>query len=260
MAFSTGSGIPTLVVRRSPDQDWGREGGCSLTVVIPAFNEEGRLPATILAIQQHLVRQGYDWELLIVDDGSRDRTREVAQKVAAGCPAIRVIHNEENHGKGYAVRTGVMNATKAAILFSDADLSTPIEEVEWLFREFADGAAVVIASRHLEGASHLVQQSVRRRWMGRVFGFLVSLLGLRGFRDTQCGFKLFRADVARSLFAPLKTMGFALDVEILLRARAMGHRTAEVPVRWIEASGSHVDPIRDSVRMLWDVIRIRCGF
>lgn len=217
------------------------------------------MPATIRAIHAYLRRVDYDWEVLIIDDGSRDRTSEVAKEAAAGSPGIRVIRNPDNHGKGYAVRTGVLNATKSVLLFSDADLSTPIEEVERLMNIFDEGVPVVIASRHLEGYSNLVQQSPRRKFMGRVFGFLVSLLGLRGFRDTQCGFKLFRTEVARTLFTPLKTNGFAFDVEILLRARALGYRIAEIPVRWIEVPGSHIDPLRDSLKMLLDVIRIRCG-
>src|SRR6185295_8357710 len=148
-------------------------------------------------------------------------------------------------------------ASREVVLFTDADLSTPIEDVDRLWPSLDAGCDVVIASRHLPGSRELVRQSWRRRVMGRIFNGLLWLLGVRGFHDTQCGFKLFRRDAARRLFEPLQTIGFAFDVEILLQARKLGLRIEEVPVRWTEGTGSHVRPVRDSLKMAREVLRMR---
>lgn len=229
----------------------------TLSVVIPAYNEEQRLPGTVRAIQAYLDARGYDGEIVAVDDGSLDRTGERLEALRPDCPALRLIRFPVNHGKGFAVRCGMLAATRDAVLFTDADLSTPISEIERFWPAFDEGAAVVIASRPLAASSGLLHQTWRRRVMGRVFNGALSLMGVRGFRDTQCGFKLFRREVVGPLFEPLLTLGFAFDVEILLRARRKGHRVVELPVRWTEVGGSRVDPLRDSARMLRDVWRLR---
>lgn len=228
-----------------------------LSVVVPAYNEQKRLGRTLDALRAWLDRTGVDGEILVVDDGSRDATSDVARRAAALDPRIRALGYAGNRGKGYAVRTGVDAARGAQILFCDADLSTPIEEVESLRRRLAEGWDVAIGSRHLAASRILVRQPLHRRHLGRVFNGVVSLLAVRGFADTQCGFKLFRREAARRIFPRVKTDGFAFDVEILIRAREAGLRVAEVPVRWQNDSASRVRPVRDSLRMLAEILRMR---
>ena len=233
--------------------------GCrrSISIVIPAYNEEQRLPRTLERIHRYVCDRGHDAEILVVDDGSRDRTREVVQALQRDMPGLRLLGGRTNHGKGHVVREGILAARREAVLFSDADLSTPIEELDRLWPWYDRGFPVVIASRHLETPSGWVRQSFRRKAMGRVFNMVLSMLGVRGIRDTQCGFKLFRTEVGRRIFSRITTRGYAFDVEALLLARSMGHRIAEVGVRWVDAAGSHVSPVRDSARMLLQVLRIR---
>jgi len=229
----------------------------SLSVVIPVYRERERLAPTVRAIQRFLTGGPYDGEIVVVDDGSADGTFDVAQALKSECPDLRILTFPVNHGKGFAVREGVLASSREVVLFTDADLSTPIEDVDRLWPSLDAGCDVVIASRHLPGSRELVRQSWRRRVMGRIFNGLLWLLGVRGFHDTQCGFKLFRRDAARRLFEPLQTIGFAFDVEILLQARKLGLRIEEVPVRWTEGTGSHVRPVRDSLKMAREVLRMR---
>lgn len=227
----------------------------SLSVVIPAYNEETRLPRTLREIHGYLAERGYDAEILVVDDGSRDGTAARARELAL--PSVRIIGYGRNRGKGFAVRAGVLAASKEAVLFCDADHSTPIGDIEAFWRPYDRGCDVVIASRHLARSQIRVRQPLYRRVMGKGFRFIVSLFGPRGIRDTQCGFKLFRAEAARRIFSGLRTRGFAFDVEALLRARAAGCRVAEVPVRWINEPDSRVRAVRDSWRMLIEILRMR---
>jgi glycosyltransferase involved in cell wall biosynthesis len=225
-----------------------------LSLVIPAYDEEERIGGTLAACSAYLDERGLSYEILVVDDGSRDRTCQVA--LESGHPAVRLITLPQNRGKGAAVRTGVLASTGARVLFSDADLSTPIEELTKLEAELDRGAAVAIGSRGVSGADVRVHQSAPREMMGRTFNLIVRALVMGGIRDTQCGFKLFRGDVARALFAASTIDGFAFDVDILLRARRAGHRIAEVPVVWRHVEQSKVSPARDASRMLWDVIAL----
>lgn len=227
----------------------------ALSVVIPAYNEERRLPGTLEAVSSYLESRGIEAEILVVDDGSRDGTRAAAERLRL--PTVRVLGYPRNRGKGYAVRTGVLAATRDPVLFTDADLSTPIEDLEILWACLDQGCHVAIASRLLAQSRILVRQPWHRRMVGRTFAGVVSLLAVRGFRDTQCGFKLFRSEAARRLFAPLRTVGFAFDVEVLLRARRLGLRVAEVPVRWVNSPDSRIHPVRDSGRMLVEILRMR---
>ena len=229
----------------------------SLSVVIPAYNEEQRLPRTLREIHAFLVERDYDAEILVVDDGSRDATLERTRELARSLPLLRVLTYGANRGKGFAVRTGVLAASKKAVLFCDADHSTPIGDIDHLWREYDGGADVVIASRHLERSRIMVRQPAYRRVLGRGFNFIVSLFAVRGIHDTQCGFKLFRADAARQIFDGLRTKGFAFDVEALMRARRFRRRVAEVPVRWINAPDSRVRAVRDSWRMFVEILRMR---
>jgi dolichyl-phosphate beta-glucosyltransferase len=229
----------------------------SLTVVIPAFNEEARLPGTLHEVGGFFRRRGWDAEVLVVDDGSRDGTREAGLAAAETFPFVRVIRFPKNHGKGFAVRAGFLNATRDAVLISDADLSTPIQEIERLLPWYDQGYDFVMGSRHLTGSRIEVPQPRFRRVMGRVFNLIISTLAVRGFRDTQCGFKLFRRAAFQEIFQGLQTQGFAFDIELLLCARQAGIKVREVPVRWINSELSKIHPLKDPLRMLWEVLRIR---
>jgi glycosyltransferase involved in cell wall biosynthesis len=225
----------------------------ALSVVIPAFNEEDRLGPTLARVTAYLAGRGEPWEVIVADDGSTDRTREVA---AAAGPGVRVVALPANRGKGAAVRAGVMAAAGDRILFSDADLATPIEELDKLGAELDRGADVAIASRALRGADIAVRQHPMREAMGRTFNAMVRALILGGIRDTQCGFKLFTRDAARDLFGRATVDGFAFDVEVLWLARG-AWRVVEVPVTWRHVEQSKVSPGVDAVRMFVDLVRLR---
>jgi dolichyl-phosphate beta-glucosyltransferase len=229
----------------------------SLSVVIPAFNEEDRLPRTLPRIHAYLADRGYDAEIIVVDDGSRDRTSERVEALRPSLPMVRLRTHAKNTGKDFAVFAGVREATRETILFTDADLSTPIEDVDRLWSAYDRGFDVVVGSRRRPDSEIPVPQPVHRRVMGHVFNGMVSLFCIRGIRDTQCGFKLFRTEVIRRIAPRLRTQGFAFDVEILMRARAMGYRIAEVGVRWSDDRASRIRPIHDSSRMLLQLLRMR---
>ncbi|HEX7901472.1 MAG TPA: dolichyl-phosphate beta-glucosyltransferase [Planctomycetota bacterium] len=245
------------VLDAPPRPSRGLLDGRSLSVVIPAYNEERRLPATLARVRAFAASAGLDVEILVVDDGSRDGTREAVLRAAADAPEIRLLTYGGNRGKGYAVRAGVLQARREAVLFSDADLSTPIEELRALWPRLDQGCDIAIASRKMSRSRITVRQPWPRQVAGRVFNTVISTIGVRGFRDTQCGFKLFKAPVARRIFSALKTSGFAFDVEVLLRARRLGLQVAEVPVRWENSGDSRVSFVRDSLRMLREVLKMR---
>jgi dolichyl-phosphate beta-glucosyltransferase len=201
----------------------------SLSVVIPAFNEEKRLPATLASVLPFLRRRGEAFEIVVVDDGSTDRTAEVAQ--GAG-PEVRVLRNPGNRGKGYSVRNGMLNAVGAWRLMTDADLSTPIEDLDTLKAALGGNAQIAIASRAIAGANVVKHQSMAREASGRFFNLIVRVLHLPGIKDTQCGFKLFSAAAAEAAFRDSKLDGFAFDVEALVLARRAGFRVREVAVTW----------------------------
>ncbi len=227
-----------------------------VSVVIPAFNEQQRLPATLARIRQHLLDQGLSHEILVVDDGSRDATAACAE--AALGDGVRVLKNDRNRGKGFSVRRGMLEARGERVLMSDADLSTPIEELDRLMRKLDEGFDVAIASRALPEAQVLVRQPFFRESMGRLFNLLVQALVLPGLHDTQCGFKLFRAEPARQAFARARLPGFSFDVEVLYIAKRHGHRIAEVPVTWRNHAATRVTLLGGSAAFL-DVVRIRWG-
>jgi dolichyl-phosphate beta-glucosyltransferase len=227
-----------------------------LSIVVPAYNEAERLGPTLQAMAQWLRRRGRSWELIVVDDGSTDDTVAIAQAEAAEVPEIRVLELGANRGKGAAVRTGILDARGERILFSDADLATPIEELGKLEHELDAGFDIAIASRALPGSDLRVRQHPAREMMGRSFNTMVRLLLLGGIRDTQCGFKLFRGEVARDLFSAATVDRFAFDVEILLLAQGR-YRVAEVPVTWRHVEESKVSPGGDAAQMFLDVLRLK---
>lgn len=228
-----------------------------LSVVVPAYNESDRLASTVARIRDHLSGRGVSFELVLVDDGSRDATGDVMRRLAAAAPHVHVVALDRNRGKGRAVREGVLMTSGRRVLITDADLSTPIEELAKLERAIDAGADVATGSRFARGARIEVAQPPHRVVMGRVFSAVVQLLLLRGMLDTQCGFKLLRGDVARRVFPELRIDRFAYDVELLHRCRAQGAVIAEVPVRWLHSGRSSVVPLRDSAEMLRDILVLR---
>ena len=230
-----------------------------LSVVVPCYNEELRLPRTVQRIEQYLDARKAPYELILVDDGSADGTMRVMEAAAANHAAVHIEVLPHNRGKGRALAVGVEAAKGDEILVTDADLSTPIEELEKLQAALSNGAGVAIASRALRGSRVEISQPIYRVLMGKAFNLIVQAVLLPGIWDTQCGFKLFRADVAHSVFANLSTDGFAYDPEVLYRARRRGVKIAEVPVVWRNSAPTKVSPIRSSLDMLRHVLRLRFG-
>jgi dolichyl-phosphate beta-glucosyltransferase len=233
------------------------EASPELSIVIPCFNEEQRLPRTIELIEQYLARVGTPYELILVDDGSIDGTRQIMDAAAERNRSVRLEALPQNRGKGRALAEGVAVARGAEVLVTDADLSTPIEEIDKLRAELRNGAGVAIASRALRGSRVEVSQPAYRVLMGKAFNLLVQAVLLPGIWDTQCGFKLFRADVAHDVFAGLTTDGFGYDPEVLYRAKKRGVRIAEVPVVWRNSAPTKVSPIKSSIDMFKHVVRVR---
>ncbi|HEU5248867.1 MAG TPA: dolichyl-phosphate beta-glucosyltransferase [Thermoanaerobaculia bacterium] len=235
-----------------------RPGGRA-SLVIPAFDERGRVESAIAGIAAwRRTRPGeFDWEVIVVDDGSTDDTGGLARRAAqaAGLP-IEIVRHERNRGKGAAIRTGVLASSGDPVLVSDTDLSTPL--TEWVkLAERLPTHPIAIGSRAVDEALVRKRQPFYRQFMGKSFNTFVRLLAVPGIRDTQCGFKLFRGDVARDLFSRARIDRFAYDVEILYLARQRGIPIAEVPVLWFNSPESKVAVVRDSLRMLRDLLRIR---
>jgi glycosyltransferase involved in cell wall biosynthesis len=231
----------------------------ALSIVIPAYNEEQRLPSTITAVLRWLsTTQLKPAEVIVVDDGSSDGTADVVAGFSRKDPAVRLLSNPGNQGKGYSVRHGMLEAKGEWVLFTDADLSAPIEEFDKLYAAVAGGdAAIAIGSRALNRSLIGVHQSPFREYAGRFFNLLMRLLTGLPFWDTQCGFKLFRSDAAREVFRRQQLNGFGFDVEALFIGRLHRFKTVEVPVRWNHCEGTKVRMLRDSLNMFVDLLRIR---
>jgi dolichyl-phosphate beta-glucosyltransferase len=226
-----------------------------LSIVVPAYNEERRLPQTLPRIVEFLKAQDYPGEVIVVDDGSADTTASVVEGIALEAPMVKLIRNE-HRGKGYAVKTGVMAAQGDHVFLCDADLSMPIEEVANFLPPALEEYDVAIGSREVEGARRYDEPGLRHL-MGRVFNTLVRLLAVRGFQDTQAGFKCFTREAAREVF-PYQTMdGWGFDVEILFIAQKRGYRIVEVPINWYYMTNSRVSPVGDSIRMFREILQVR---
>jgi len=226
-----------------------------LSIVVPAYNEGRRLPETLPRTVHFVEAQEYSAEVIVVDDGSTDNTATVVEEIAKDAPFVHLIRNE-HRGKGYAVKTGALAAQGDHIFLCDADLSMPVEEVASFLPPALEEYDVAIGSREVAGARRYDEPGLRHV-MGRVFNSLVRLLAVRGFQDTQAGFKCFKRDAARELF-PYQTMdGFGFDVEILFIAQKRGYRIVEVPINWYYMSNSRVSPLSDSARMFREILQVR---
>jgi dolichyl-phosphate beta-glucosyltransferase len=230
-----------------------------LSVILPAYNEEARLERGVRAVLAWLDDHGTQSEVIVVDDGSRDGTRALADRLAGEDARIRVFGFERNRGKGAAVREGVTHAQGDFVLFTDVDQSTPMDEWPRLRAFLGDGYDVVLASREVVGAERVVPQPWYRRSMGYAFMVLRGWVVLPGFIDTQCGFKAFTRAAAADIFTRTKLEGFCFDVEVLAIAVHRGLRVIEVPVHWTDDPRSTVSPVADSWRMFLDFFAIRAN-
>ena len=228
-----------------------------LSVIVPAYNEEGRLQKTLAEIDKYLRKQSYSYEILVVNDGSKDRTAEVAKNLMSEIKNLKATGYEKNQGKGYAVRFGMLEARGEYRLFTDADNSTSIDQVERMWPEFKAGYDIVIGSRDIKGAKLSVAQSWIRMRIGDVFNLLVQITcGLWGIWDTQCGFKGFTKKATEDIFPKCRINRFAFDPEILVIAKKMGYKIKEIPVTWVNDPESKVK-IKSMIKMGIDLIKIR---
>lgn len=252
-----------------------------LAVVVPAYNEEQRILRTLQRLEEYYGAQSYTWSVLVVSDGSTDRTDEIVSGFCEGRPLFSVLAYRPNRGKGFAVRQGMLLAaglepTPAPslrqssasggeasplhgdiVLFCDADLATPQEETAKLLPFIEAGADVAIGSRPLRESRLTVRQPWYREQLGRMANNLIQILGVRGIKDTQCGFKMFKADAAREIFSRCRMNGFSFDFEALMIARDLGFKIAEVPIEWAHQEGSKVVLWRDMPKALYDLVKLR---
>lgn len=227
------------------------------SIVIPAYNESARLRATLDSVLAHIQNRGWDAEVLVVNDGSTDDTAQIVQRYSAQSRAVRLIENPGNRGKGFSVRNGILHANGEVILFSDADLSSPIEEADKLFAALDAGADIAMGSRWLRVELQTQRQPIHRQLFGRIFNLALRIiLGLQ-FRDTQCGFKAFTRRAAHTIFPLQHIERWGFDPEILYLARKFGLKVEEVPVKWAHRDGTRINPLRDGIRMFGEMLKIR---
>ncbi len=231
-------------------------GPPELSLIIPSYNEEARLPATLRRIAEYVRAANRHAEVIVVDDGSRDRTAEVAQSFIPEIPFLRVVSNGVNRGKGFSVRHGALEARGRIVLFTDADLSAPIEEADKLLAALAT-ADVAIGSRALDRSLIEVHESLFREFAGIIFNKIVRIILLLPFVDTQCGFKAFLRERCHILFEQQRIERFGFDPELLFLAKRHGLCTVEIPVRWAHSPATRVHMLRDSVIMFLEVLQIR---
>jgi len=228
-----------------------------LSVVIPAFNESARIPATLEHVVACIREHRWDAEVIVVDDGSRDNTAQVVLDFAKNAPEVRLMQNPENRGKGFSVRSGILAAFGEVVMFTDADLSAPMEEAERLFKAIADGADIAIGSRWLERGRQTHRQPLYRQVLGRCFNAVTRAVMNLPFADTQCGFKAFTRQAAQTVFQLQTIERWGFDPEILFIALKRGYRVDEVPVSWAHDARSKVSYLRDGLRMLQDIAIVR---
>jgi glycosyltransferase involved in cell wall biosynthesis len=238
-------------------------GGPKYSIVIPAYNEAARIPATLRSVVECIRARGWEAEVLVVNDGSTDQTVEVVRAFAQTAPEVRLMENPGNRGKGYSVRAGMLEARGAVLLFTDADLSSPIEEAERLFAAIDEGADIAIGSRWLESSRQTHRQPLYRQLFGRCFNGVTRAVMRLPFADTQCGFKAFTRPAAQTVFRLQTIERWGFDPEILLIALKRGFRVVEVPVSWAHDQRTRMSYLRDGFRMLQEIAQIRwnalCG-
>jgi dolichyl-phosphate beta-glucosyltransferase len=227
------------------------------SIIIPAFNESERISTTLERVLGYAAEQRWNSEVIVVDDGSRDATTNIVREYMQKNPAVRLLQNPGNRGKGYSVRNGMLNAKGDVLLFSDADLSSPIEEAHKLFSAVANGADVAIGSRWLQTELQTRRQPLYRQFFGRIFNLALRLVLGLNFKDTQCGFKAFSRRSAEAIFPHQHIERWGFDPEILFLARRFGFKTVEVPVSWAHREGTRLSPFRDGIRMFGELLKIR---
>lgn len=227
------------------------------SVIIPAYNESARLGATLDRVLAYVSKEQWDAEVIVVNDGSRDQTADLVRECTQKHPRLRLLENPGNRGKGYSVRNGILNAAGEILLFSDADLSAPIEEAPKLFAAIQSGADIAIGSRWLNPELQTHRQSLLRQFYGRAFNLALRILLGLNFKDTQCGFKAFTRAAGQKIFPQQKIERWGFDPELLYLARKSRMKVVEVGVAWAHAEGTRINPLRDGMRMIGEVLKIR---
>jgi glycosyltransferase involved in cell wall biosynthesis len=227
------------------------------SIIIPAYNESARLGTTLDRVLNYVSSEQWDAEIIVVNDGSRDSTPDLVREYAKRHSCLRLLENPGNRGKGYSVRNGMLNASGELLLFSDADLSSPIEEAPKLFAAIHGGADVAIGSRWLRPELQTQRQSPLRQFYGRAFNVALRILLGLNLKDTQCGFKAFTRDAAKKIFPEQQIERWGFDPELLYLARRLKMKIAEVPVAWAHVEGTRISPLRDGLRMFGEVLKIR---
>jgi dolichyl-phosphate beta-glucosyltransferase len=227
------------------------------SIVIPAYNESARLGATLERVLEYVHSQKWDAEVVVVNDGSRDNTAEIVRTFAAKDSILRLVENPGNRGKGYSVRNGMLHARGRIVLFSDADLSSPIEEAPKLLAALDAGADIAIGSRWLRAETQTQRQPLHRQIFGRIFNLMLRLTLRLKFKDTQCGFKAFKQSAVQAIFPLQKIERWGFDPEILFLARKLGFKVEEVPVAWGHSGGTRINPLVDGSRMFFEMLHIR---
>jgi len=227
------------------------------SIIIPAYNESARIGATLERVLAYVAERDWDAEVIVVNDGARDNTADIVRGYAATNPRLRMLENPGNRGKGYSVRNGMLHARGEILLFSDADLSSPIEEADKLFAALRQGADIAVGSRWLLRHLQTRPQSLLRQLFGRVFNLLLRVtLGLN-FKDTQCGFKAFTRSAAQAVFPRQQIEGWGFDPELLYLAKRFNLKAVEVPVAWQHSEGTRIRPLRDGTKMFVEMLKIR---
>jgi len=229
----------------------------TLSIVLPAYNEAERIAASLDKVLQYAGQHGGTAEVIVVNDGSSDGTADIVRQYAKQQPTLQLMENPGNRGKGFSVRSGMLHARGDVLLFSDADLSSPIQEADKLFAAIQAGADVAIGSRWVRKELQVKRQPIHRRIMGRIFNLALRLVLGLNFKDTQCGFKAFRRSAAEQVFPRQKIERWGFDPELLYLAKRSGLRIEEVPVEWAHRTGTHISPLRDGLRMFLDLFKIR---
>ncbi|MBI1910598.1 MAG: glycosyltransferase family 2 protein [Deltaproteobacteria bacterium] len=232
-------------------------GSPFLSVVVPCYNEEKLIEQTMKRVFEYLDSKKYPYEVIAVDDGSRDSSVLILKRLSQENPNLKVLENRVNRGKGYSVRRGFLEATGRFVCFTDADLSTPIEEIEKLLHWMDEGFDIAIGSRSIKGSQLEVHQHMWREYMGKTFNFFVQRIAFSGIKDTQCGFKCFKKETVKEIFSRQRIDGFSFDVEALYIAKKLGYSIKEVPIKWVNRFESRVNPLIHPLQMMRDMIKMR---